>query len=176
VELTLLADVDDPRCVQSLDVMRDSRLRELESLAHAGTSQLPGCSNLAQHLVPSRIGECFGNFDERGIEHTGFLHLFEAEQACVVRLSKVTGLRRVATTERRNFHILRAYLHFQPHLPYTLALMDTPQLKKAGLLILGLGVLAIGLYFWTDSKIHLYIGIGAAALGGVLTAMAFLKK
>lgn len=54
--------------------------------------------------------------------------------------------------------------------------MDTAQLKKAGFIILGLGVLAIGLYFWTDSKIHLYIGIGAAVIGGALTGVALLKK
>ncbi|MBC7772212.1 MAG: hypothetical protein H7210_06945 [Pyrinomonadaceae bacterium] len=54
--------------------------------------------------------------------------------------------------------------------------MDTAQLKKAGMVILGLGVLAIGIHFWSTEKLHLYLGIGAAVGGGAMLAVSMLKK
>ena len=55
--------------------------------------------------------------------------------------------------------------------------MDTAQLKKAGLAILALGLLAVGLHFgYSQDPIHLYIGIGASVLGLVLAGVGFVKK
>lgn len=55
--------------------------------------------------------------------------------------------------------------------------MDTSQFKKFGAIILGLGILAILLYFvYSGEALHLYIGIGAAAIGAVLLVMGVMKK
>lgn len=54
--------------------------------------------------------------------------------------------------------------------------MDTAQLKKAGFAILALGLLAVGLYFWTKDSIHLYLGAGASVLGLVMAGIGLMKK
>lgn len=55
--------------------------------------------------------------------------------------------------------------------------METAQLKKAGMVILGLGVLALAMYAaWSKEPTHMYIGIAATVIGLVMTAVGFLKK
>lgn len=66
---------------------------------------------------------------------------------------------------------------FPAQLRYTLAPMETAQLKKAGMVILGLGVLALAMYAaWSKEPTHMYIGIAATVIGLVMTAVGFLKK
>ncbi len=68
---------------------------------------------------------------------------------------------------------LRSFLVYSPGMASN---SDPAQLKKFGLILLGLGVLMAVVGIWTGVSWQLYGGIGAAVLGLVVAGMAFMKK